>query len=216
MTLKSAVYWMLAITVIGSCAESDLDPKVRWGAALKGVMGSIELAAQDTATGPLDTLCGETPTIPTNCIVECAVADPATGWYLSATMYCANQPPDLGGSGLWEVSCGLFREGLQAGQDEQTSHILQFTAVKPTERAAGAIDIRFSLRGDIFIMPYAIDKVWVNGVYYFSKALDGNSNAFTAADMEFECKDDSIVGVDMAPVPCQTFKETYYDAAVCV
>src|SRR3989338_3138968 len=65
---KSAVYWVLAITVIGSCAESDLDPKMRWGSALKGVMGSIELAAAETATGPLGTLCGETPTIPTNCI----------------------------------------------------------------------------------------------------------------------------------------------------
>lgn len=216
MSVKQIAITVAAGILIGSCAESDLDPKVRWGAGLKGIMGTIPLASETTAKGPLDTICGATPNIPTNCVAECPAIDTQSGWYLKATLLCANQPPGVAGSGLWEATCGVFREGLQSGQDEQTSHVMTFTVVKPTRERGGSIDVRFGMFGDIFIMPFAIDKVWVDGIFFFNKSLSiGSASNFTVANMDLICRDESKVGVDMANVDCPVFKSTYYDSASC-
>lgn len=219
MPVKSAALIIAAVLVLGSCAETDLDPKVRWGAGLKGIMGTVHFASESTPKGPLDTICGSTTDFPLNCVAECPAVDPATGWFLSANLICANQVPGTPGapaSGLWEATCGVFKEGLQAGQDEGTSHILNFTVTKPTRASAGSISLRFDMKGDTFIMPFAIDKVWVDGIYFFSKALtSAATSTFTAADMALTCADNSKVGVDMIKIDCQKFKDTYYDSVSC-
>lgn len=207
----------VVVSLIGSCAESNLDPKVRWGAGLKGIVGTLKLSAETETTGPLTTVCGLTPDIPTNCVAECPAVDAGTGWFLSAKLVCGNQVPGTPGtpeSGLWEATCGVFREGLLAGQDEGGSHVVWYTVTK-TGLSSGTIDARFDSKGDIFIMPFAIDKVWVDGSYFFRKNLSGSTKASTVADMDLTCTNESKVGVDMVAVECQRFKTEFYDAASC-
>ncbi len=216
MRFRSYFCFLTVLVLIGSCAETDLDPKQRWGGGLKGVMATVRLASESTAKGPLDKICGTSPDIPTNCVAECAAVDPGTGWFLTGTLTCNNQPPNLPGNGLWESVCGDFKEGLQAGQDEGGPHNLTFTVTKPTGRAAGSITLKLEMKGDIFLLPYAIDKIWVSGIYYFSKTLTaGGAAAFTVADMPLECRSDSKIAVDMLNVECQLFKESIYDQVSC-
>lgn len=215
--MPTRLYLFLGVLfIVTACPESNFDPKSRWGGGLKGVLSTVQLASETGTTGPLDTICGITPNIPTNCIAICPALDPGTGWFLTGKLQCANQPPGTAGNGLWESICVSFKEGLQAGQDEALPHSLNFIVTKPSSGKAGTISLQADMIGDIFILPYAIDKVWVKGRYYLSRSLTaGGTQTFTAGDMALECKDDSTVEIDMIKITCEKFKTSYYDIASC-
>ena len=220
MRVLSIFVLALSFLLLTTCAETNFDPKIRWGSGLKGILKTVVLDAESNSHGPLDKLCGNSTSMPTNCVMTECVLDSVSGWYTSGLLLCQNQPHPIPqgapSSGLWEGTCGLFTEGLEAGQDEGRSHFLTFTVVKPTTRAAGSIELKIDMKGDIFIMPFAIDKVWVSGIYHFSKSLSlSSTSTFTVADMALECQSDSTVAVDMIKIPCEKFKSEYYDKASC-
>ncbi|MBI1859967.1 MAG: hypothetical protein HYR96_03495 [Deltaproteobacteria bacterium] len=214
MASRSLVLFAMVLLLAG-CPESNLDPKVRWGSGLKGILTTVNVAAESATTGPLDNFCGATTNMPTNCRAVCPAIDSTTGWYLTARLECANQPPGTPGNGLWEGTCGTFKEGLQAGQDEKRAHFLDFEVTKPSGGSNGSVTMKMDMLGDIFLLPFAIDKVWVNGIYHFTKELVGTTEAFTVADMALECQADSKVMVDMVTMECTKFKTNFYDTATC-
>jgi hypothetical protein len=164
--------------------------------------------------GPLAGICAEPSNIPSHCVRKCSSPDTGSGWYTSATLTCGNPLPEQVSHGLWDVTCGVYKEGLLAGQDEGGSHVFVITTTPPSSSGT-TVDIALSIKGDIFILPYVIDKVWGEGQFYFSKNKSDSSTSYTGANFDLECKADSKIVVDMAKVECQTFSQNYYRKAGC-